>query len=174
MLPTIGTDLRHFKVSFLFILAHRAKKTNIKKFVIFFKFGENLAHLQAKIDTPKLATSVFQGCQIWPPNLVKPPNGTNLGLFKINYSTFWLSLSNLTSLVFPQTRDQKSGPCDNWIYLEDVLLVGLLIYFKGFKTAISFSLLLIRSFSWNTLNELLCFWLQINDCAWLGLQVKTL
>ena len=30
-------------------------------------------------------------CQIWHPNLVKlVPNGTNLGLLKISFSTFWL------------------------------------------------------------------------------------
>ena len=33
-----------------------------------------------------------QGCTIWYPNWVRfAPNGTNLGLFKISFSTFWLA-----------------------------------------------------------------------------------
>ena len=32
-----------------------------------------------------------QGCQIWHPNCVRlASNGTNLGIFKISFNTFWL------------------------------------------------------------------------------------
>ena len=39
-----------------------------------------------------LAEPDRQGCQIWHSNWVRlAPNGTNLGLFKISFSTFWLA-----------------------------------------------------------------------------------
>ena len=42
-----------------------------------------------------------QGFQMWHPNWVRlVPNGTNLGLFKISFSTFWLGLLILKSSRF--------------------------------------------------------------------------
>ena len=50
----------------------------------------------------------YQGCQIWHPKWVRlAPNGTNLGLFKISFSTFSLAKPKCTetdlkkSQIFP-------------------------------------------------------------------------
>ena len=48
-----------------------------------------------------------QGCQIWYPNRVTlAPNGTNLGLLKISFSTFWLGEPKRT-----ETDLKKSKIC---------------------------------------------------------------
>ena len=43
-------------------------------------------------DRVRVSLREMQGGEIWYPNWVKlAPNGTNLGLFKISFSTFWLA-----------------------------------------------------------------------------------
>ena len=46
-----------------------------------------------------------QGCQIWHPIWVRlASNGTNLGLFKISFSTFWLGEPQCTETDLKQIR----------------------------------------------------------------------
>ena len=82
-----GTGSRHFQIRFQYILARRAN------------LGPNLASLPGPIVYVCQRGTVFflscssvvgvygrasRGCRIF------HPNETNLGLFKINFSTFWL------------------------------------------------------------------------------------
>ena len=61
----------------------------------------------------KLSSMIYnkdQECQIWHPNWVRlAPNGTNLGFFKINFSTFWLFEPKCTEIDL-----QKSQICPIW------------------------------------------------------------
>ena len=52
-----------------------------------------------------------QGCQIWLPNWVRlAPNGTNLGLYKISFCTFWLQVD---------PKQDKSGNFkDYFLYIQ--------------------------------------------------------
>ena len=57
-----------------------------------------------------------QGGKIWHPNCVRlAPNETNLGLFKISFSTFWLSEPKCT-----ETDLKKSQICLIWGQSEPI------------------------------------------------------
>ena len=59
------------------------------------------------IPLPFLSLDSIQGCRIWHPNWVRlAPNGINLGLFKISFSTFWLGEPKCT-----ETDLKKSQIC---------------------------------------------------------------
>ena len=60
-----------------------------------------------------------QGCKIWHPNWVRlAPNGTNLGLFKIRFSTVWLAEHSKNQ---PGDIDLQKG---KWVALSEVRKKG--------------------------------------------------
>ena len=49
--------------------------------------------------------SMYQGCQIWHSNWVRlATNGTNLGLYKISFSTFWIGKPKCTETDLKNTK----------------------------------------------------------------------
>ena len=121
-----GTHQGFFKIRFQFILVRLTEKTDCKPsqilshlVPIWLNFSPNMTSLTGRntrwmfcctnrqpgysVRDPD-TNSGLQGWQIWHPNWVRlTPNGTNLGLFKITFSTFWLVTSdsfdaNLTQL----------------------------------------------------------------------------
>ena len=64
---------------------------------------------------------VFYRCQIWHLNLVRlAPNATNLGLFKISFSTFWRTAPKCT-----ETDLKKSQICPIWGQSDLILLPNM-------------------------------------------------
>ena len=63
----------------------------------------------------------FQGCQIWHPSWLRlAPNGTNLGLFKISFSTFWLAEPKFT-----ETDLKKPQICPNCVQSDAIWMPNL-------------------------------------------------
>ena len=63
----------------------------------------------------------MQARQIWHPNWVRlAPNGTNLGLFKISFSTFWLGEPKCT-----ETDLKKSQNCPIWGQSDSIWMTNL-------------------------------------------------
>ena len=69
-----------------------------------------LAQGQGHLDSMTSSYTDLQGWQIWLQNWVRlAPNGTNVGLFKISFSTFWLTEPKCT-----ETDLKKSQICPIW------------------------------------------------------------
>ena len=61
------------------------------------------------------------GCQTWHPNWVRlTPSGTNLGLFKIRFSTFWLAESKCT-----ENDLKKFQICPTWSQSDPICMPNL-------------------------------------------------
>ena len=59
--------------------------------------AHRVAHECTKLTTLCTWSNTLHGCQILHPNGVRlAPNGTNLGLFKISFSTFWFVLRSVS------------------------------------------------------------------------------